>query len=202
MNFPNATPADWAAAARIVAAAAHREGYDAATADDMAQNAMLAAVRRKDDGMYDSPKHYANSVTRFCRLRGWQRLRDRGLTRPPIDAPRAVRRGGGLPLDPAWLAERAEGLTRGDRRKAERRHGRRAVDIVHAAAGVGPLAESEPHTAPSVTDLGPGYTPPATGCRGLHRDTDPRPAAAVQARPLTGEALIVYRQRLAEYYAR
>jgi hypothetical protein len=56
-------------------------------------------------------------------------------------------------------------------------------------------------TVPSVTDLGPGYTPPARGCRGLHRDTDPRPAAAVQAQPLAGEALAIYRERLAEHYA-
>lgn len=202
MNFPNATPADWTAAARIVAAAARREGYDAATADDMAQNAMLAAVRRKDDGRFEGPQHYAYATVRFCRRKGWNALRDRRQPRQPLDAARAVRRGGGLPLDPAWLAERAEGLTRGDRQKAERRHGRRAVDIVHAAAGVGPLAEQEAATVPSVTDLGPGYTPPAAGCRGLHRDTDPRPAATAQAQPLTGEALSVYRERLAAYYAR
>jgi hypothetical protein len=202
MNFPNATPADWTAAARIVAAAARREGYDAATADDMAQNAMLAAVRRKDDGRFEGPKHYAHATVRFCRRKGWNALRDRRQPRQPLDAARAVRRGGGLPLDPAYLAERAEGMSRADRVKVARRHCGRLLDIVHAAAGVGPLAEREPHTVPSVTDLGPGYTPPAKGCRGLHRDTDPRPAAAVQAEPLTGANLAAYRQQVAAYYAR
>jgi hypothetical protein len=201
MQFPNATPADWTDAHAIVKRAALRAGFDDQAAADMAQNAMLALVKRKEDGRFTGPRHFAFSVVRFCRRQGWNMIRDRRASRP-LDSLRAVSRRGGMPMDPAWLAERAETLTRTDRQKAERRHGCRVLDVIHAAAGVGPMAMHEQGTTPAIH--GTGYVdPPRTrGIPATEGDGSAiRTAPRTDPQPLTGEALVIYRERLAEYYA-
>jgi hypothetical protein len=196
MNFPNATDAEWSAAREIVYRGASIAGYDPATADDMAQNAMLYAAKKEWRTPLEGPEHAARILVKYCRRCGWNVLSDRRAR--PVDALRAARRSGGIPADPAWLAERAERLTSGDRRKAESMHAARGVDLMLAAAGIGPYAvvHEAGHT-PSVYGSGPGSRIPQEGCPGLHN----APARErIEAYALDGDNLAAYRQQLAAYY--
>jgi hypothetical protein len=198
MNFPNATDAEWAAARDYVYAAARYADHDPAAADDIAQNAMYRAARKTWHSPLDGPLHAAHILVRACKRRGWGMLRDRYAR--PVDQLRAVRRSGGIPADPAWLAERAERLTYADRRTAEGMHSARGVDLMLAAAGIGPYAvvHEAGHT-PSVYGSGPGGRIPQEGCPGLHNAP---PMERIEPAPLDGCNLEAYRADLAAYYAR
>jgi len=196
MNFPNATDAQWTAARDIVFRAARSAGYGPSMADDMAQNAIYRSARKQWKTPVEGPEHAARILVKACRRQGWSGLFDRYAR--PVDALRAVRRSGGIPADPAWLAERAERLTSGDRRKAESMHSARGVDLMLAAAGIGPYAvvHEAGHT-PSVYGSGPGSRIPQEGCPGLHNAP---PMERIEAYALDGDNLAAYRQQLAAYY--
>jgi hypothetical protein len=196
MNLSNSSDAEWTDARNYIFRSARNAGDDPATADDIAQNGIYRIGRKVWTVPVDGPAHAAHILVRACKRRGWGMLRDRYAR--PVDKLRAVRRSGGIPADPAWLAERAERLTYGDRRKAESMHAARGVDLMLAAAGIGPYAvvHEAGHT-PSVYGAGPGSRIPQEGCPGLHN----APARErIETYALEGDNLTAYRQQLAAYY--
>lgn len=184
MNFTNATANDWADARRYLLGRMRRDGLDHDTAEEIAQHLLCRMLEdRLPEGM-EKPLNAARGNARLASRLGakmaspaagwrsmlpWKARRKAGEPLPVSDR-------GSRSLDPAFLADRAESMTRADRVKAMRRVPANAIlEIVHAAAGVGPLALHEAGASPYIHGTGPGYTPPATGCRGLH-GTDPNPA--------------------------
>jgi hypothetical protein len=214
LNFPNATATDWQIArARLIRFLVAHD-LDRDRAEEVAQQHLTELLTKEYAKACPAslPRAISWSIARARRYgigvltKAGERTRYRrraGLeeAQPLAVMPGALDRAPGW-TDPAAMAEAGEGLAaRMPRLVAHaRREGTTPATLALRAAGWGWPQEAA--TVPSVTDLGPGYTPPAQGCRGLHRDTDPRPAAAVQAQPLTGEALAIYRERLAEHYAR
>jgi hypothetical protein len=207
MNFPNATAADWTDARCLLLARMRRDGLDHDAAEEIAQHLLCRMLTdRIPEGM-QKPLNAARGNARLAARLGakmadpaagwyamlpWKARRKSGEPLPVSDR-------GSRSLDPAFMADRAESMTRSDRAKAMRRVPANAIlEIVHAAAGVGPLAMHDAGCSPYIHGTGPGYTPPASGCRGLH-GTDPRPAAA--AAPAMAADPAAYRAALAEYYA-
>jgi hypothetical protein len=215
MNFPNATAADWTDARCLLLARMRRDGLDHDAAEEITQHLLCRMLTdRIPEGM-QKPLNAARGNARLAARLGakmadpaagwyamlpWKARRKSGEPLPVSDR-------GSRSLDPAFMADRAESLTRSDRIKAvsiargtvAKGDFRRSVlAAVHAAAGVGPLAMHDAGCSPYIHGTGPGYTPPASGCRGLH-GTDPRPAAA--AAPAMAADPAAYRAALAEYYA-
>ena len=214
MNFPKATATDWTDARRYLLGRMRRDGLDYDTAEEIAQHLLCKMLEdRLPDGM-EKPLNAARGNARLAsRLgakmaspaAGWRALMPRSHRRKAGE-PLPVSDRGSRSLDPAFLADRAESMTRSDRIKAvsiargtvaNGDFRRSVLAAVHAAAGVGPLALHEAGSTPYIHGTGPGYTPPA-GCRGLHA-TDPRPTAA--AAPAMAADPAAYREALADYYA-
>jgi len=205
MNFPNATAEDWARARGIIFAGARRAGYDAAAADDMAQNAMLAIMGRNyRHGMPEGPVHAACILRRQARRLGWHTLNPQTANERRRSQDRrqdreahvvAVAIGRSVTPSPASMAEHAERL-------------RVPVYRVHEANGIGPGALAEPGHTPSVYGSGPATPTPVAGSRLSRLETDPNPVRTLQAtHPAcnppqwrTGADLDHYRDQLAQYY--
>lgn len=204
MNFPNATAAEWTAAISVIAAGARRAGYCAADADDMAQNAMLAIMRRKfARGMPTGPEHAARILRRQAQRLGWimfspaaDNARRRTQARKAEGEAHtiAVAIGRSITPSPASMAEQAERL---------------AVPVyrVHEANGIGPGALAEPGHTPSVYGSGPATPTPVAGVRLSRLETDPNSERTLAAThpannpPQWREMDDDYRQALATYYA-
>lgn len=201
MPFTTATEADWTEARRITFTACIREGHSAADADDMAQACILRAIKAAERRTFDRPQHATRGIVNFLRRRGllW-RLLPRESTRHKEGSPLPVADRGSRSLDPAFLAARAEAMQErvADLGAGGRAYAPVALARVQEAAGVGPLAMHEAGSTPYIHGTGEGYTPPASGCRGLH-GTNPRPTAAEA--PAMAADPAAYRAALAEYYA-
>ena len=178
MPFTTATEADWTEARRITFTACIREGHSAADADDMAQACIMRAITAAERRTFDRPQHATRGIVNFLRRRGllW-RLLPRESTRHKEGSPLPVSDRGSRSLDPAFLAARAEAMQErvSDLGAGGRAYAPVALARVQEASGIGPLAMHEAGTAPYIHGTGEGYTPPASGCRGLH-STDPNPA--------------------------
>lgn len=205
LNFPAATAADWTAARRSLERFARAHDLDHHQAEELAQAALTDMLTRTYSER--CPATLAVAV-------GWRlhTARKHGVwTLAPGNTSRR-RRAGMEPApvrdvapswtDPARMAEAGESLAERMPRLAmhARRIGTTPAGLALRATGWG--EEQEPGTVPSVTDVGPGFTPPPRGCPGLHTDTDPRPTwHRYQPQPLTGDALDRYREALADHYA-
>ena len=201
MNFPNATPDEWTAAHRMIAAAARRDGYDhvtmasASTADDIASEVVLRIMSIRWRDQPQSVKHAALILRKAARRLGWamfdpeaKRARDRkqDMVRPVMD------RGNMTTPSPDEMAMIAERFYI-------------PVDRIHAAHGIGPGALAEPGHTPSVYGSGPATPTPVAGARFARLATDPNLDATLAARSgpawREGPDLDHYRAQLAEYYA-
>jgi hypothetical protein len=102
----------------------------------------------------------------------------------PVAEPLGYRDTSPGSVDPARIAELADGgaYTRGGLAAAARASGLSPAEWTRQALGYCPLDEDDATRAtPSVPAVGPGYTPPTKGMRGLHTATDPNPASAAAA---------------------
>lgn len=216
-NFQHSTPAEWRTARRRLEAFGRSHDLTAEQAEEMAQ-AVLVRMLTADYSKrtpYD-PRHpggasivvAAGWMIRHGKKYGvWSLVPGNSTRRHRAGmAPAPVRETAPGWTDPARMAEEGEGLAARMPRLAAkaRKEGTTPAGLALRACGWGWPADAEDEwkTVPSVTDVGPGYTPPAKGCRGLHTDTDPRPTwKRIQPQPLTGEALDRYREALAEFYA-
>ncbi len=106
--------------------------------------------------------------------------------------------------DPARMAEAGESLAARMPRLAARarQEGTTPAGLALRACGWGwPADEQEPGTVPHVADIGPGYTVPRPIPAQPGDGSAIRTAPRTEPRPLEGEALAIYRERLAEFYA-
>lgn len=214
LNFPTATAADWQRARRRMIAFLVRHDLDRERAEEVAQQWTVEQLDRDYTGACPtSPviaagwaiaraKRYGiGTLTREGNRHGRRRRRN-GLeeTQPAAD-PLTIRDTAPGWTDPARMAAEGEALAARMPRLAARarKDGTTPAGLALRACGWGwPQApEEEGKTVPSVTDIGPGYTPPK-GCPGLH-STDPRPTAATA--PAMAANVEAYRAALAEYYA-
>lgn len=184
LNFPAATPADWEHARRRFERFARAHDVDHHQAEELAQSALVDLLTRTYRDR--CPASLAVAV-------GWRlhTARKYGVwTLAPGNTNRRRRQGmEPAPVrdvapawtDPARMAEAGESLAARMPRLAARarKHGTTPAGLALQATGWG--QEQEPGTVPSVTDCGPGYTPPQQGCPGLHTDTDPNPASRERA---------------------
>lgn len=204
MNFPNATADDWTNARRRLERFARRHDLTAEQAEEIAQAALCDLLTCN----YRSRCPATLAVAVGWRIHAarrygvWtlapgntSRRRRTGLEPAPVRdvAPSST--------NPATMAEAGEALAERMPRYAARA---RAEGLTPAAlalivAGWGPMDDDDAaKSSPSVPQCGPGYTPPAKGCPGLHGRRSP------SAEPvyLDGVNLTAYRAALATYYAR
>jgi hypothetical protein len=202
--FADAPAAEWTRARGIVASQAIKAGIDHARAEDMAQNAMLAILKRTKPYRMpvDGPSHAAWLLVRFAQRQGWLSLdpaansRNKRTTQglqAEADAHVVnVALGRSTTPSPADMADDADRLGV-------------PVDRIHAANGIGPGALAEPGHSPSVYGSGPATPTPVTGARFARLATDPNMDATLAARtgPVwrEGADLDHYRAQLAEHYA-
>lgn len=216
LNFPAATPADWTAARRRLTGWLRTRDVDADRAEEIAQAVLAELLTAKYHGdqcprtprvaagwrIATAKRYGIKALTREGK-RHSERRRRTGLDEPqPAADPVSVRDVAPSWTDPARMAEAGEALSERMPRLAmhARRIGTTPAGLALMATGWG--QEQEPGTTPSITDCGPGYTPPQRGCPGLHTETDPRPTwHRYQPQPLTGDALARYREALADHYA-
>ena len=193
LNFPRATATDWTIArARLVRFLLSRE-IDRDRAAEIAQQhltdlltkryarACPASLARAVSWSIGRARRYGIGVlTREGERSRYRRRAGLEEAQPRTVHPGALDRAPGW-TDPAAMAEAGEGLAaRMPRLVAHaRRQGTTPAALALRAAGWG--WPDEPHTVPTVSDIGPGYTPPSRGCPGLHRDTDPNPATRAAA---------------------
>lgn len=214
MNFPHATADQWTAAQRMIRGLLSRHGIYGPDADDAVQawatEAMTAAHRvvcpigpipAAAAARRRVARHGIGALTRSLRAGRYRpQARQRiGLEEPqPNRDPVPVVNTAPAAVDPATAAEIAEGYSPA-RVKAARRAGMTPAAFALAALGWGPLdADDAAKASPSVPQCGPGYTPPAKGCPGLHSRRSP----AAEPTYLDGLNLTAYRAALAAYYAR
>ena len=214
MNFPHATADQWTAAQRMIRGLCSRHGIRGADADDAVQAwstdilttdyrtaCPVSPTAAAAGARYRVARHGIGALTRSLRAGRYRpQARQRiGLEQPQPDRdPVPVVNTAPAAVDPATAAEIAEGYSPA-RVKAARRAGMTPAAFALAALGWGPLDDEDAAKAsPSVPQCGPGYTPPARGCRGLHGTR--RPAA--EPCYLDGLNLTAYRAALAAYYAR
>ncbi len=214
LNFPAATAADWTAARRRLIGWLRTRGVGQDHAEEIAQQHLAQLLTKAyPKACPRSPRvAVAWSIRRAIKYgigtlthagRRAEKRRRIGIEEAqPAADPVSVRDVAPSWTDPARMAEAGEALA--DRMPRLAMHARRIgttpAGLALMAAGWG--QEQEPGTVPSVTDVGPGYTPPPRGCPGLHTDTDPRPTwHRYQPQPLTGDALDAYRAALADHYA-
>jgi len=223
MNFPHATPEQWTAAQRIIRGVCSSHGIRGADADDAVQEWTHRAMTKAHRKVCPvSPTAAAVGMRRLVAQYGIGRLLREtrpqsqtfvrpagriGLEQPQPDAePLAIVARAPASANPATMAEAGEALAARCPRYAQqaRARGLTPAALALAAAGWGPLDEVDADkTSPSVPACGPGYTPPARGCPGLHTATDPgQRSPAAPPVFLEGESLTAYRAALAVYYAR
>jgi hypothetical protein len=202
--FADFPAADWTLARGIIASQAVRAGIDHARADDMAQTAMLAILKRTKPYRVpvEGPAHAARIMARFAQRQGWHTLdhaarasrqrASRGLQAEADAHVVNVALGRSTTPSPADMADDADRLGV-------------PVDRIHAAHGIGPGALAEPGHTPSVYGSGPATPTPVAGARFARLATDPNMDATLAARsgPVwrEGADLTHYRDQLAEYYA-
>ena len=209
LNFQHSTPAEWRKARRRLEAFGRSHDLTADQAEEMAQ-AVLVRMLTADYSKrtpYD-PQHPGGAS--IVVAAGWMihhgkrygvwalyhgNARRHGIRSATEPAP--VRDLAPGWTDPARMAAEGEALAARMPRLAARarQDGTTPAGLALRACGWG--WPDETGTVPSITDIGPGYTPPR-GCPGLH-STDPRPAAA--AAPVMAADPAAYRAALAEYYA-
>jgi hypothetical protein len=198
MQFPNATAADWTHALSIVKKLLGMYGIFGPDQDDAAQHWALKVLERKSrsENPPDSPQGAAYQACAQVRKYGIASLL------PHRSQPTATRRRNGQSesqpeaqplghrdtspgsLNPATIAELADGgaYTRGGLAAAAKASGLSPAEWTRQALGYCLLdADDATRATPSVQAVGPGYTPPTKGIRGLHTDTDPNRASAAAA---------------------
>lgn len=212
-NFPNATADNWTAAYRIIERLLARYGVYGADSDDAQQDWARSTLRTTYRQPVEGPEHAACITAALVRRRGIgvllhgrrnaaKRYKRTGQQEPqPIGDALGVRDTAPAACNPATMAEAGEALAERMPRYARRarEQGTTPAGLALIAAGWGPLDDDDAAKAsPSVPQCGPGYTPPARGCQGLHGTR--RPAA--EPVYLDGVNLTAYRAALATYYAR
>lgn len=215
--MPRMTPApdfQWTQAHGILRRLLARHGVTGDAAEEAIQVWSLETLTRDyREPPYDPPAA-AFMACGLVRRRGIVALlRDRskqarraakriGLEQPQPDAePLALIARAPASANPATMAEAGEALAARCPRYAQqaRARGMTPAALALVAAGWGPLDEVDADkTSPSVPQCGPGYTPPARGCPGLHGTRSP----AADPVYLDGLNLAAYRAELATYYAR
>jgi hypothetical protein len=167
-----------------------RNGMQLADAEDAAHDALHQCMTRKYRKV--CPVSLPMAVRwriAHARRYGVQTLRTGDSTARSRHAA-AVKRGDPLPVqdtappyaDPATVAEMADRYAGPDRKRAAARAGVTPATYTLHALGWGPLDDDDTTKTTSTTDSGPGYTPPAKGCRGLATATDPNPASREASR--------------------
>lgn len=216
LNFPAATAADWTAARRRLVGWLRTRDVDPDRAEEIAQDVLTEMLTAKYNGdqcprtprvavgwrIATARRYGLSALTREGHRHARRRRRNGLEEAQPIHVFEGAVDRAPAWTDPARMAEAGESLAARMPRLAARarKHGTTPAALALQATGWG--QEQEPGTVPSVTDCGPGYTPPQRGCPGLHTDTDPRPTwHRYQPQPLTGEALARYREALADHYA-
>jgi hypothetical protein len=215
--MPTMTPApdfQWMQAQRTVRGVLARHGITGSNADDAVQEWTVSTMTADfTNPPYDPPaaaymtaalvRRYGIGVILRDRVnQGRRAARRLGLEQPqPEGEPIGYRDTAAASANPATMAEAGEALAERCPRYAQqaRARGMTPAALALVAAGWGPLDDEDAAKAsPSVPQCGPGYTPPARGCRGLHGTR--RPAA--EPTYLDGLNLTAYRAALATYYAR
>jgi hypothetical protein len=211
LNFPTATAADWQRARRTLIAFLVRHDIDRDRAEEIAQEWTVDQLDREYTGacpasplvaagwaIHRAKRYGIGTLTREGNRHSCRRRRNGLEEAQPAADPMAIRDTAPGWTDPARMAEEGESLAARMPRLAARarKDGTTPAGLALRACGWGWPAEGG--NVPSVTDCGPGYTPPDRGCRGLH-GTDPRPAAA--AAPAMAADPAAYRAALADYYA-
>lgn len=204
MNFPNATADDWTNARRRLERFARRHDLTADQAEEIAQAALCDLLTCNYRGR--CPATLAVAVgwrIRTARRYGVWTLAPGNSTRRDRSGmePSPVRDVAPSSTNPATMAEAGEALAERMPRYAARARaeGLTPAGLALIAAGWGPLDDDDAaRTTPAVPQCGPGYTPPARGCRGLWKRRRPATPGPV----LDGVNLEAYRAALAVYYAR
>lgn len=184
LNFPAATAADWQRARRTLIAFLVRRDVDPDRAEEITQETIADLLTRTwTDRSPVNPrvavswriataKRYGVGAITKEGHRHARRRRRNGLEEAqPAADPATIRDTTPGWTDPARMAEEGESLAARMPRLAARarKDGTTPAGLALRACGWG--WPDEDGTVPSVTDCGPGYTPPR-GCPGLH-DTDP-----------------------------
>jgi len=187
LNFPAATAADWRRARRTLIAFLVRRDVAPDRAEEITQETLADLLTRTwSDRSPVNPrvavswriataKRYGISAITKDGHRHARRRRRNGLEEAqPAADPMTIRDTAPGWTDPALMAAEGEALAARMPRLAARarQDGTTPAGLALRACGWG--WPDEEGTVPSVTDCGPGYTPPQ-GCPGLH-DTDPNPA--------------------------
>lgn len=187
LNFPAATAADWQRARRTLMAFLVRRDVDPDRAEEIAQETLADLLTRTwSDRSPVNPqvavswriataKRYGVKALTREGKRHSERRRRTGIEEPqPTHVFEGTHDRAPGWTDPARMAEEGESLAARMPRLAARarQEGTTPAGLALRACGWG--WPDEGGTVPSVTDCGPGYTPPR-GCPGLH-DTDPNPA--------------------------
>lgn len=194
LNFPAATAADWTAARRRLIGWLRTRDVDADRAEEIAQAVLAELLTAKYNGdqcprtprvavgwRIATAKRYGIAALTKGGARSRYRRRVGLEEVQPAADPVSVRDVAPSWTDPARMAEAGESLAERMPRLAmhARRIGTTPAGLALRATGWG--EEQEPGTVPSVTDVGPGFTPPPRGCPGLRTDTDPNPASRERA---------------------
>lgn len=212
-NFPNATADNWTAAYRIIGRLLARHGIYGADADDAKQDWARSTLRTTYRQPVEGPEQAAYITAALVRRRGIgvllhsrrnaaKRHKRTGQQEPqPMGEAVGIRDTAPAACNPATMAEAGEALAARMPRYAQRarEEGLTPAALALIAAGWGPLDDDDAaRTTPAVPQCGPGYTPPARGCRGLWKRRRPAGPAVY----LDGVNLAAYRAALAAYYAR
>lgn len=192
LNFPTATAADWQQARRRMIGFLVRHDLDRERAEEIAQQWTVDQLDRDYTGACPaSPmiaagwaiaraKRYGiGTLTRSGERARYRRRAGLEEQQPTHVFEGAQDRAPGW-TDPARMAAEGEALAaRMPRMVARaRKDGVTPATLAMRACGWGWPAEGG--NVPSITDCGPGYTPPDRGCPGLH-STDPNPATRAAA---------------------
>lgn len=192
LNFPAATAEDWQAARRHLITFLVRRDVDADRAEEITQETLADLLTRTwSDRSPANPrvavawriataKRYGVGAITKEGHRHARRRRRNGLEEAqPAADPLTVRDVSSRP-GPAAIAAAIESAAGPviPSPVATRRRARIEAWVRDSITGWG--EGDEPGNVPSITDVGPGYTPPNRGCRGLHA-TDPNPATRAAA---------------------
>jgi hypothetical protein len=193
LNFPAATAADWQRARRTLIAFLVRRDVDPGRAEEITQETLTDLLTRTwSDRSPVNPqvavswriataKRYGVKALTREGKRHSERRRRTGVEEPqPVHVFEGTQDRAPGWTDPARMAAEGEALADRMPRLAARarKDGTTPAGLALRACGWG--WPDEGGNVPSVTDCGPGYTPPDRGCRGLH-DTDPNPATRAAA---------------------
>lgn len=188
MNYPNATASDWTHAQAIIRRHLTAHGIAASDADDIAQAwATKALTQAHALRCPRTPAHAARGYVRLCRRHGLAYLptgaeRRRKARREGAE-PIPVYATTGRPTPDAIVSavERAAGPVIPSPYATRRRATIEAI-VRESVTGIGTEDPADAaRYASTATTYGSRYTPPQTGCRGFHTDTDPNPASRERA---------------------